>query len=104
MTLDNSSEAFDGSKKDKLLRGHTRLSKQTLTTFSKTNLSLNKKPVNITNFLIQASAVFFCKKSNRKPSTQRSSFLRQYVFKKEELVMSDCQYNFVSFLDLSIKL
>ena len=39
--------------------GQIRLSRYTLTTESKTSLSLNKKPVYITNRLTHASAVFF---------------------------------------------
>ena len=43
--LANNSEALEASKKDVELAGHTRLSKYTRTTFSKTSLSLNKNPV-----------------------------------------------------------
>jgi hypothetical protein len=73
--LANNSEAFEASKKDEALAGHTRLSKYIRTTFSKTSLSLNKKPVYITNLRIHKSAVFFCRKSNKNPSTHKSSFL-----------------------------
>lgn len=44
-TLASSSEAFDASKKDVELAGHTKLSRYTRTTFSNTSLSLNRKPV-----------------------------------------------------------
>ena len=70
----NNSETLEASNSEQLFEGHTKLSKYTLTTFSKTNLSLNKNPVNITNLRIHKSAVFFCKKSNKKPSTHNVSF------------------------------
>ena len=72
-TLDNNSDTLYDSNKERLFDGHTKLSKYILTTFSKTSLSLNKNPVKITNFLIHKSAVFFCKKSNKNPSTHSSS-------------------------------
>jgi hypothetical protein len=69
----SNSETFDASNIDELLDGQTILSKYILTTFSKTSLSLNKNPVYITNLRIHKSAVFFCRKSNKKPSTHNSS-------------------------------
>jgi hypothetical protein len=59
-----------------LCAGHIKLTRYDFITESKTNLSLNKKPVNITNFRINRSIVFFCKKSNRKPSFHIKSFRR----------------------------
>ena len=69
------SETLEVSKVLRLRDGQIMLSRYSLTTASKASLSLNKNPVCITNLRIHMSAVFFCKKSIKKPSDQISSFL-----------------------------
>jgi hypothetical protein len=71
---DRTSETFEDSNMLILCDGHIKLSRYIFTTISNTNRSLNKKPVNITNFLINKSADFFCKKSIIRPSFQTNSF------------------------------
>jgi hypothetical protein len=71
--LFNIDDAFETSNMDKLCDGQIIISLYTRITASNTIRSLNKKPVTITYCLNQESRVFFCKKSNRKPSFQMFS-------------------------------
>lgn len=70
----NISATLLDSNKFILWDNQTTLSTYNLTTESKTNLSLKRKPVYITKRLIQISAVFFWRKSKRNPSFQINSF------------------------------
>ena len=99
----SNSETLEASNNEQLFDGHTKLSRYILTTFSKTSLSLNKNPVNITNLRIHRSAVFFCKKSNRKPSTHNVSFRKQQVFRNAVDSTASSQQCLVNCLNLTVK-